>query len=95
MKILDPEDTLDVPADIAKCPYCDATLTVRVTGSCEEADGSWMPDEIELECTTIPAIDSEEWDGWLDEHTEMPYVYWLPVDHLVTSWLQQNYRMKE
>ena len=69
-----PRNVLEVPKDIAVCPYCRAAISMDVdewdaeTGAPTEAG-------VHLWCT---AVSVDDWDE-VDRHTRMPYVYWLPV----------------
>ncbi len=64
------------------CPYCGADLHYRVTGCSKHvAKKFWKADNIESECQSEPEdMMSEEWDEWMNLHSEMPYVNQLPVD---------------
>jgi len=93
-----------VPREVAVCPYCTepTPLVARMVGW-EEANrrrGLWRVSEIELECTSEPELfDDEprmavrdEWEEWMNIHSYMPYLYWLPVDLRVLSWINELYR---
>ena len=73
---------LPVPADVAICPYCSGKLTATFTGWAEDGD-ALKADETHLTC------ENETEDG--DDHTAMPYVYWLPVEMRVQNWVNRNY----
>lgn len=79
MKTLDKSETIDIPREVAVCPYCDADLVCRPEAWTEQDDGTWAATESGLECCAEPEIDSAEWDEWLAIHTDMPYVYWLAL----------------
>ena len=96
MITIDSETCLDVPPEVATCPYCGAALTVKVTGSVQEDDGSWLPDEVDVTCASEPAdVMGKEWREFLDSHSYMPYVNWHPMTEDVKEWAQANYRVAE
>jgi len=41
---------------------------------------------------TEPDIVSDDWDDWWETHNEMPYVYQLPVDEKIKSWMYKRFR---
>lgn len=58
------------------CPYCGANMTYVATGwSKHPAKEFWKVDNIEGECHSEPNIEteSEEWEEWMRQHSEMPY----------------------
>jgi hypothetical protein len=84
---------INIPPEVAICPYCDTKLTAQFTGWTEADDGSgWMADEVDWDCESEPDFDSEEYDDWLDQHTEMPYVYRLPICQKIEKWVNERYR---
>lgn len=88
------DTTFYVPPDFARCPYCEGRLYACFRGWVLEDDGTWIGDEVELECENEPDMETEEaaWDWWLETHSEMPYVYWLPVCQKVKRWVNSQYR---
>lgn len=107
-KLILPHDVnagmIRVPREVAVCPYCDepTPLVARIS-ELEEANkrrGLWRVSEIELECTSEPELfDDEprmavrdEWEEWMNAHSYMPYVYWLPIDLRVLRWINELYR---
>jgi hypothetical protein len=94
MELIDCGKTIDIPPEVARCPYCDERLFCQPTAWEQDDDGSWYASESGLECWSEPDIDDEEWLDWCAEHTSMPYVYWLPVDMKVIDWLKTKYRFK-
>lgn len=95
MQIIETNAVLDVPASVATCPYCGQALKVSFDHWVQQEDGSWAIEHAALDCVAEPDLDDEaasDYDNWLAEHTYMPYVYWLPVDVLVTKWVNENYR---
>jgi hypothetical protein len=83
---------LDVPADIAVCPYCGAALYVQFEAWSQEEDGSWSAENVHADCALEPDIRSDKWDAWSTAHSVMPYVYQLPVDQEVEKWVNEHYR---
>jgi hypothetical protein len=90
---ISPNTVLQVPPAIAVCPYCQTALTVSIEACTQEADG-WVATEIQVDCETEPDLetDQEAWHAWMEHHTQMPYVYLLPVHQRVLRWLEQHYR---
>ena len=82
---------ISVPREVASCPYCDANLAVQAVEWTQRKDGTWKATGIEPECANEPDIDTEEWEEWWAIHSEMPYVYQLPVDIKIEKWLSKNY----
>jgi len=93
LEILDPDKTIEIPVDVAVCPYCKTKLVISPDGWVEEDDG-FVCDSFTSWCETEPEIDasSEEWDKFLHSHDIMPYVYQLPVDQKIEAWLKSHYR---
>jgi hypothetical protein len=90
-KIINSDAILDIPTDVAVCPYCGLKLTAQFTGWFEDTTG-YIADEVSLDCESEPDFDDDNYDDWLDGHSEMPYVYWLPACKKVESWVKKNYR---
>lgn len=88
------DTTFYVPPSFARCPYCDGRLYAGFRGWSQEPDGTWIGDEVELDCENEPDMeeDEEKWEAWLESHSEMPYVYWLPVCERVKQWVNSQYR---
>lgn len=77
------------------CPYCKADLTYQAEGWGQDDNGQWMADSLDVQCHNEPDMeDGEAWEEWLRVHSEMPYVYQLPVDNRVLSWINERYRFK-
>lgn len=77
---------------MAVCPYCNAKLYASCEGWTENDEGEWMADTISVDCESEPDIDSSEWREWFDFHSDMPYVYQLPVDSKIERWINNNFR---
>jgi len=92
-QFLKPDETIDIPADIAVCPYCKTKMTISPDGWTEEEDG-FICDSFTSWCETEPEIDAsqEQWDAFLHVHGAMPYVYQLPVDLKIEAWLKDHFR---
>ena len=91
-KLLDPDNEIVVPKKVAVCPYCQTQITISPDGWVQNDDGSWWCDSFTSWCETEPDIDSDEWDDWWETHNEMPYVYQLPVDEKIKSWMYKRFR---
>jgi hypothetical protein len=74
------------------CPYCQGDLTYRCNGWEQDENGLWMADSFDMECSTEPDMESEEWEDWMDNHSDMPYVHQLPVDERVKASINKHYR---
>jgi hypothetical protein len=94
LQLIDPDASIDIPADVAVCPYCGAALVARFTAWTEEDDGTWAASEVTVDCVSEPAIDGGNWESWYWQHSYMPYVYQLPVDMKVLEWINKTYRFK-
>jgi len=91
---LDLNSVVDVPAEIAVCPYCKAALTAQCNTKTLMI-GMWLPSSVIVNCTAAPEIASAEWRDWFKAHARMPYVYQLPVDLRILHWMQQNFFFKK
>jgi hypothetical protein len=85
------ESILQVPRTVAVCPYCDGQLTVYFDGFDQQDDGTWAAASLNVECETEPAVESKNWDDWFASHSDMPYVYQLPVDEEIKAWINKNF----
>lgn len=75
------------------CPYCQGDLTYRCNGWEQDDNGLWMADSFDMDCSTEPDMEVEdEWNDWLYNHSEMPYVHQLPVDERVKKFINSKYR---
>lgn len=74
------------------CPYCKGNLKYTANGWEEDENGLWMADSFDMECSTEPDIESEEWNDWFYNHSDMPYVNQLPVDLKVKKYIQSKFR---
>lgn len=93
MMLIAPSTIINIPRDVAVCPYCEAALSVSCDTWEEMNDGTWQAEHIECLCHNEPEeMDSKEWDEWLSVHSDMPYVYQLPVDLRVLAWVNARYR---
>jgi hypothetical protein len=81
---------IPVPREVAVCPICEADIEVEEVMEWECESGE--PMSIQVQCTTEPDIDGDEWWGWQRGHWSMPYVDWLPVENRVLEWFRQNFR---
>jgi len=92
-EILDPDKPIDIPAEVAVCPYCKTKITISPDGWVEEENG-FACDSFTSWCENEPEIDAgdDEWEAFLQSHGDMPYVYQLPVDQKIEAWLKSMYR---
>lgn len=75
------------------CPYCSGDLTYRCNGWEQDDDGYWMADSFDCECSTEPDMENEdEWEEWMDNHSDMPYSNQMPVDERVKRHINDKYR---
>lgn len=74
------------------CPYCDQNLSYEADAWEQDGQGLWMATNFDCRCHSEPDIDSEDWDEWMRVHTDMPYVFQLPVDEKVKEYIQKHYR---
>lgn len=86
----------EIPETIAVCPYCKQKMYAQVNGWTEapfEAEGLWLADNIETTCESEPEdFESDEFSDYVDSHSEMPYVYKLPVDKVIEDYINRNFR---
>lgn len=78
----------------ALCPYCGGNLTYTANGWEEDDECRWMADSFDMQCSSEPDIESEEWEEWLRLHSDMPYSRQLPVDQRVKEWINKRYRFE-
>lgn len=77
------------------CPYCQADLHYVCTGWIQDDDGLWMADNIESICQHEPDdMESDEWNDWMNSHSEMPYVHQMPVDEKIKQHINKKYRFE-
>lgn len=66
-----------------RCPYCGGRLTVSCNGWHQEPDG-WVADDLQLDC--------ENDDEQHEDHCDLPYLHWLPVEQQLLKWINTHYR---
>jgi len=93
MQTIEAGNTIEIPAEVAVCPYCGKQLVSQPDSWTQRDDGTWACDNSAIECVGEPDLepDTDAWDEWFAQHNVMPYVHWLPVDVKVTRWINQNY----
>lgn len=75
------------------CPYCGGNLTYVCNGWEQDDKGRWMADSFDVDCSNEPDnMESDEWEEWLNIHSDMPYVRQLPVDTRVKEFINNKYR---
>ena len=83
---------LRLPTDKLACPICGKTVVVAGV-QCWATETGEM-EEVEYDCETEPDLDSDEYEDWFHDHHEyMPYVYWLPYQERLLTWLNETYYM--
>jgi len=83
---------LTLPMDKLACPMCWSSVILTQVLCWGTDSGEIL--EAEYDCDTEPDMDSEEWDDWFRGHHErMPYVYWLPFQQRLLTWLNETYYM--
>jgi len=88
-------ELVEVPRDVAVCPYCGSGLFFEVNEACEE-NGYWWPDDVSTHCSDEPPIDDDlQWEAFISSHSLMPYVYLLPVENKVRDWVRDNFFIKD
>ena len=92
LQLVPADKLIDVPGDVAVCPYCGAALFVQCEQWSQQDDGSWAADNVHADCTGETDVGTPQWEEWLDSHSQMPYVYKLPVDMKVEKWVNEHYR---
>lgn len=94
LKTVASDHIFEIPAEIAVCPYCDAKLYASCEAWTQIDNGSWIAEQLSIDCETEPDIEAPRWDEWFTTHSEMPYVYQLPVDTKVEKWVNTNFRFE-
>lgn len=75
------------------CPYCRGNLYYTCNGWEQDKNGLWMADSFDMNCSNEPDdMESDEWEEWLNNHSDMPYVIQLPVDTKVKAYVNKRYR---
>lgn len=82
-KIIKSDEIINIPSEVAICPYCDGKLACSANSWIQEKDGTWLADELDLDCENEMLND--------DIHNDMPYIYWLPVAEKVKAWVNKTY----
>jgi hypothetical protein len=82
---------IEVPKEVAVCPYCKTPLHVQANGWTERDDGTWRADWIDWDCETEPDIDGPDWEAWYESHSDMPYVHMLPVHDKLIAWMNEQF----
>lgn len=82
----------DIPKQYRSCAYCDGPIAIHFESWTQNVDGTWSAEFAKADCLTEPSMRSRNYDEWLKQHTEMPYVYWLPLETALTRWVNKHYR---
>lgn len=75
---------MKVPRDIATCPTCNGTLWLDIE-VWEDETGVPLEEGCAVTCTR------SQHSGTME--TQMPYIYWLPINVKVAAWARQNVRI--
>ena len=81
--LLDPSLPIQIPRCIAVCPYCDDTLLIESIDSITETSGGMAKADL----SEPDVADEDEFDDWIQYHSDMPYVYMLPIEKRILKWL--------
>lgn len=78
----------DIPRRVAICPHC------RANGKLYLEVDEWEEDGTPTEAGVHVSCDGET-DDPNDVHYQMPYVYWMPMEHIVYKWAAKHVRVTE
>lgn len=92
--LIGPNSVIEIPASVALCPYCDGILSASFTAWEEDDNGDVKAIEMDLDCQTQPPLESGDWEDWTRQHSQMPYVYMLPVHDRVLKWINKRFRFE-
>lgn len=87
-----------IPPSVAVCPYCQKNMFAQVNEWEEDEDNLWTASGIETTCESEPDFDEEnieEFREFVNSHSEMPYVYKLPVDEAIKKYINKCFRFKK
>jgi hypothetical protein len=93
-ELLSRESVIDIPAGVRLCPYCGAKLRASFDWWTQQDDGSWMAESVDVSCVEEPDIDEDDWEDFWGNHSQMPYVYWMPAQTAVLEWVNKTYRFE-
>lgn len=74
------------------CRYCGGDVTAWCEGWEQDDAGNWKADTVATQCSTEPDIDSEEWEDWFASHSDLPYVYILPMHQQIIKHINERYK---
>ena len=79
------------------CPICGKPIFIEeVTDWIEDDEGNMKAEAVKIECSTFPGFDDiDEFNAFMRGHWSMPYVDWLPLEKIVTDWVNQNYNWEK
>lgn len=95
-RIISNESEITLP-DKFNCPICGDKIYISEVSAWEqEDDGTWTAETVKIDCVTSPdygtSEDEDEMDSFLRSHWSMPYVDWLPLEKVVTAWVNKRFR---
>ena len=91
-KIISDASEIVLP-DSFRCPICDAAIYIEDVNAWEENDDGQMKAEaVKIDCTTFPGFDNNlKFNEYMDSHWSTPYIDWLPLEKIVTQWVNERY----
>lgn len=95
----DGRQSLAVPPSIAVCPSCKKPLHVRPYETKQNDDGTWSSTLYDRYCeSTVDIQEQSLYRGFVQSHineNSQPYIYWLPVDEKIRTWIDGTFRFEE
>ena len=76
-----------------KCPICGEPIYIEEVDSwIKDDEGNWKAEAVKIDCTSFPGFDDfNVFNAYMRSHWLMPYVDWLPLEKIVTDWVNDNY----
>ena len=95
VKLISNDSEIILPKSFA-CPICGMDIYVSEVSEWEQDDdGNWKAQAVKIDCVSDPDFtgdhSSEAINGHLQSHWRMPYVDWLPLEGIVTEWVNEHY----
>jgi len=94
-KLITSDSEIVLP-DSLECPICSNKIYVEeVSAWTEDDDGNWKAEAVKIDCVTSPdytgSDNDDDYNDFLRSHWSMPYVDWLPLEKIVTDWVNIHY----
>lgn len=91
------EERIYVPKSVTECKYCGGQVyiiphEIDETTDDEEHAGLCVAVDLKVECKSTDRMSAKR---YLETHTDMPYVNWLPVCQDALEWFNQHYRIDD